>query len=217
MTSPIRTLRPEKQFATLAQQTEAATLGIWVFLATETLFFGGMLLAYIVLRRAYPAGFAEAGRETKIVIGTVNTAVLLTSSATMAWAVHAAETGHRRLLTWLLAATAALGLVFLALKGVEYSQEYNEHLVPGLNFSSDSPHAHAIELFYFLYFGLTGIHALHLTIGIAIVAVVTVRAWRAAFSPAYYTPVEITGLYWHFVDLAWIFLYPLIYLNGRSG
>src|SRR5205823_11907772 len=138
--------RPEPQFATMPQQAEAATLGIWVFLATEVLFFSGMLLAYAVLRKAYPAGFAEASRETKIVIGTINTAVLLTSSATMAWGVHAAEAGHRRLLTWLLAATAALGLVFLVLKGVEYSQEYD---VPGLNFSPVSPHARAMELFYF--------------------------------------------------------------------
>ena len=145
-----------------------------------------MLLAYTVLRHAYPEGFAEAWRETKIVIGSVNTAVLLTSSATMAWAVHAAKAGHRKLLTILLIATAALGLVFVGLKGLEYSQEYAEHLVPGLNFSSDSPHAHAIELFYFLYFGLTGIHALHLSIGIAIVALIAVRAWRGAFSPAYY-------------------------------
>ena len=213
----MRTLRPEPQFATLAQQTETATLGIWVFLATEMLFFGGMLLAYIVMRRAYPVGFAEAGRETKIVIGSVNTAVLLTSSATMAWAVHAAEAGRRRLLTLLLATTAALGLVFLVLKGIEYSQEYDEHLVPGLNFHSASPNAGPVELFYFLYFALTGVHAVHLTIGIALVVVMTVRAWRAAFSPGYYTPVEITALYWHFVDLLWIFLYPLIYLNGRSG
>jgi cytochrome c oxidase subunit III len=212
-----RTLRPEPQFATLAQQAETATLGLWVFLATEMLFFGGVLLAYIVLRRAHPAGFAEAGRETKIVIGTINTAVLLTSSATMAWAVHSAEAGRRRLLTLLLGSTATLGFVFLVLKGIEYSKEYEEHLVPGLNFHSASPHAGAIELFYFLYFGLTGIHAVHLTIGIVIVGIMAVRAWRAAFSPAYYAPIEITGLYWHFVDLVWIFLYPLIYLNGRSG
>src|SRR6185312_11546168 len=136
---------PERQFATMPQQAEAATLGIWVFLATEVLFFSGLLLAYTVLRKAYPVGFAEASRETKIVIGSVNTAVLLTSSATMAWAVHAAEAGQRRLLVWLLAATAALGLVFLALKGIEYSQEYQDHLVPGLNFASASPRAHAIE------------------------------------------------------------------------
>src|SRR5205823_3452782 len=125
-----------------------------------------------------------------------------------------AEAGGRRALTLLLAITAALGLAFLALKGVEYYQEYAEELVPRLNFTSNSRHAHVIELFYWLYFGLTGVHALHLTAGVAIVCVITVRAWRGAFSPTYYTPVEVTGLYWHFVDLVWIFLYPLIYLNG---
>ena len=213
MSSPV--LRPEMQYSTLAQQREAAELGMWVFLATETLFFGALLFGYVVLRKAYPAGFAEAGREAKLLIGTVNTAVLLTSSATMAWAVHAAETGHRRLLTALLAATAGLGLVFLGLKGVEYSQEYAEHLVPGLNF--DPAHGPVVELFYYFYFTATGLHALHLTIGVGVVAMIAVRAWRGAFSPAYYAPVEVTGLYWHFVDLVWIFLYPLIYLNGRSG
>ena len=201
----------------MRQQADTAALGIWVFLATEVLFFSGMLLAYTVLRHAYPEGFAEAGRDTKIVIGSVNTAVLLTSSATIAWAVHTAKLGHRKLLTILLVATAALGLVFVGLKGIEYAQEYAEHLVPGLDFSSDSPHAHAIELFYFLYFALTGIHAVHLSIGIVIVGIMAWRASRGAFGPGYYTPVEITGLYWHFVDLVWIFLYPLIYLNGRSG
>jgi cytochrome c oxidase subunit 3 len=210
-------VRPEPQYATISQQTEAATLGIWVFLATEVVFFSGLLLAYTVLRHAYPAGFVEAGRETKLVIGSVNTAVLLTSSATMAWAVHAAKIGERRLLTILLIATEALGLVFLGLKGLEYSEEYGEHLVPGLNFSFESPHAHAVELFYFLYFAMTGIHALHLTIGIVIVGIIAWRASRGVFGPRYYGPVEVTGLYWHFVDLVWIFLYPLIYLNGRSG
>jgi cytochrome c oxidase subunit III len=210
-------VRPEPQYATISQQTEAATLGIWVFLATEIVFFSALLLSYTVLRHAYPAGFAEAGRETKLVIGSVNTAVLLTSSATMAWAVHIAKIGARRLLTILLIATAALGLVFVGLKGLEYSEEYRAHLVPGLNFSSDSPHAHAVELFYFLYFAMTGIHAVHLTIGIVIVGIIAWRASRGVFGPRYYGPVEVTGLYWHFVDLVWIFLYPLIYLNGRSG
>jgi cytochrome c oxidase subunit 3 len=190
---------------------------MWAFLATEILFFGGMLLAYAVFRKAYPLGFAEAGRETNLVIGTVNTIVLLTSSATMAWAVAAAEAGHRRLMVLLLAATAAFGLAFLGLKGLEYFEEYREHLVPGIDFASGSRHAHAIELFFFLYFMVTGVHAVHLTIGVVVVSIMAVRGWRRAFSPAYYTPVEVTGLYWHFVDLVWIFLYPLIYLNGRSG
>jgi len=195
---------------------ETAQLGIWLFLMTETLFFGALLLGYTVLRHTYPEGFVEAGKETKIVIGTVNTAVLLTSSATMAWAVHAAQTGHRRLLARLLGATAGLGIVFLALKGFEYSLEYNEKLVPGINFDL-AKHGPIAELFYFFYFTATGLHAVHLTIGIGIVCVMMMRAWRGAFSPLYHTPVEVTGLYWHFLDFVWIFLYPLIYLMGRSG
>ena len=190
---PSRTLQPEIQYATLEQQSETAQLGIWLFLMTETLFFGALLLGYTVLRHAYPEGFAEAGKETKIVIGTVNTAVLLTSSATMAWAVHAAKTGHRRLLARLLAATAGLGIVFLALKGFEYSLEYNEKLVPGINFDL-AKHGPIAELFYFFYFTATGVHAVHLTIGVGIVCVMMVRAWRGAFSPLYHTPVEVTGL-----------------------
>lgn len=212
---PSRVLHPEIQYATLEQQSETAQLGMWVFIATETLFFGAVLLGYTILRHAYPAGFAEASHETKLVIGTVNTAVLLTSSATMAWAVHAAKAGERRLLTYLLISTAVLGLVFVGLKGLEYSKEYDEHLVPGINF--DATKGWAVELFYYLYFVLTGIHAVHLSIGIGIVTVMAVRAWRGAFSAAYNSPIEITGLYWHFVDIVWIFLYPLIYLNGRSG
>ena len=212
---PSRVLRPAPQYATLAQQSEVAELGLWVFLATETLFFGALLLGYAVLRKSYPAGFAEAGRETKLVIGTINTAVLLTSSATMAWAVHAAEAGRRRLLVRLLVATAGFGVVFMVLKGLEYSQEYAEHLVPGVNFDR-LHHAAPVELFYFLYFALTGVHALHLSIGIVLVVVMAGRAARGAFSPEYYTPVEVTGLYWHFVDFVWLFLYPLIYLPGRS-
>lgn len=212
---PSATVHPEVQYTSLAQQGEAAQLGIWVFLATETVLFGALLLGYTVLRHAYPAGFAAAGRETKLLIGTVNTAVLLTSSATMAWAAHAAEAGRRRLLSLLLLVTAGFGLIFLGLKAIEYSQEYQASLVPGLNF--DPAHGPAVELFYFSYFVLTGLHALHLTIGLAVVLVIAARAWRGAYSPAYYTPVEVTGLYWHFVDFVWIFLYPLIYLNGRSG
>jgi cytochrome c oxidase subunit 3 len=212
---PSDAVRPEIQYATLEQQGEAAELGIWVFLATETLFFGVLLFGYAVLRHAYPAGFADASRETKLIIGSVNTAVLLTSSATMAWAVHAAKEGARGMLMALLVATAALGLVFVALKAVEYFEEYREHLVPGLNF--DMTRGSAVELFYFFYFTATGLHAVHLSIGISIVLLMIVRARRGAFTRAYHAPIEVTGLYWHFVDLVWIFLYPLIYLNGRSS
>ncbi|WP_448192573.1 cytochrome c oxidase subunit 3 family protein [Azospirillum sp. sgz301742] len=210
-------LRIEPQYATMRQQAETASLGLWVFLATEVLFFGGMLFAYTVYRAVYPDGFAEAGQHTKVIIGSVNTLILLTSSFTMAWAVHAAERGRRRAMVVLLAATALFGLLFLGLKGLEYYKEWNEHLVPGLNFHQEGPHAHAVELFYVLYFMLTGVHGVHVTAGIGIVLVTMIRAWRGVFSPLYYTPVEVTGLYWHFVDVVWIFLYPLIYLVGRSG
>jgi cytochrome c oxidase subunit 3 len=208
---------PEEQFASMEQQADVAAFGMWVFLATEVLFFGGMLLAYAVYRGSFPEGFAEAGRHTKIVIGTVNTVILLTSSFTIAWAVHLAEKGWGRGVAVLLGVTALFGLVFLGLKGVEYYQEWDEHLVPGLNFQMEGPHGQAVQLFYFLYFMLTGVHGLHVTIGIVLVAVMAVRAWKGAFTKDYYTPIELTGLYWHFVDLVWIFLYPLIYLVGRSG
>jgi len=214
---PLDELRPEPQFATMRQQADTAAFGMWVFLATEVLFFGGMLFAYTHARATFPEGFAEAGRHTKIVIGTVNTVILLTSSSTMAWAVHAAQRDRRRALARLLGLTALLGLLFLGLKGVEYYLEWQEGLVPGLNFRETGPNAHAAELFYFLYFMLTGVHGLHVTIGIALVAVMAIRAWRGAFSSRYHTPVEVTGLYWHFVDIAWIVLFPLIYLVGRSG
>ncbi len=215
--TPLDRRHLEPQYATARQQADVAVFGMWVFLATEVLFFGGMLFAYTYGRATFPQGFAEAGRETKVVIGTINTVVLLTSSFTMAWAVHAAERDRRRAMTLLLGATALLGLLFLGLKGLEYYKEWEEGLVPGLNFHKDGPNAHAVALFYFLYFMLTGVHGLHVTIGIGLVAVMAVRAWRNAFSARYYTPVEVTGLYWHFVDLVWIFLYALIYLMGRSG
>jgi cytochrome c oxidase subunit 3 len=212
-----RVVEPELQYATLAQQRETAKLGLWVFLATEVLFFGGMLAAYMVYRSSYAIGWAVAGHHTKIVIGTVNTAVLLTSSLFMALADDAAERGERRRLVLCLVLTALLGLVFLGLKGFEYSQEWEEGLVPGLNFTYAGPQAHAVLLFYFLYFTLTGLHAIHLTVGIAIVTVVTVLAWRGRFGSARYAPVAVTGLYWHFVDIVWIFLFPLIYLVGRTS
>lgn len=210
-------IRPEPQYATLEQQTDVAVFGMWIFLATEVLFFGGMLFAYTVYRGVYPEGFAEAGRHTKIVIGTVNTVILLTSSFVVAWAVHLAERGRGRGVAVLLGVAALLGTIFLGLKSFEYYQEWHEGLVPGLRFEAAGPHAHAMELFYLLYFMMTGVHGLHVTIGIGLLATMAVRAWRGAFSSAYHTPVEITGLYWHFVDIVWIFLYPLIYLVGRSG
>jgi cytochrome c oxidase subunit 3 len=208
--------RPASQFADLRQQNEVAQLGMWTFLATEVLFFGGLILAYCVYRFSYPDGFAEAARHTKIVIGATNTAVLLTSSFLVAWGVTAARLGMGRFAGILLWSAAALGVLFLGLKALEYWMEYQEHLVPGLDFSFPGPNAAAVGLFFAFYFVATGLHALHIAIGIVVLASIGIRARQFAYSERYYTPVTIAGLYWHFVDLVWIFLCALIYLPGRA-
>lgn len=200
------------QFDDREQQFEAANLGMWTFLATEVMFFGGLFMAYAVYRYLYPAGFAEASRHTDMLLGGVNTAVLLTSSLTMALAVRAAQLGRRRSLVMFLVLTILMGMVFLGIKGVEYYKEYEEQLVPGLNFAFEGEHAQAVKLFFTFYFFMTGLHAVHMIIGIGVVAVIAVMAWQGRFSSEYYTPVDLTGLYWHFVDIVWVFLYPLLYL-----
>jgi cytochrome c oxidase subunit III len=205
------------QFADLRQQHEVAQLGMWTFLATEVLFFGGLILAYAVYRFGYPADFAAAARETKIVIGSANTAILLTSSFLVAWAVAAARLAAARAAAILLSSAALLGVVFLALKGLEYSQEYREHLVPGIDFAFASEHARGAELFFMFYFIATGLHAIHVLVGIAVLAVIARQARRHAYSAQYHAPITVAGLYWHFVDVVWIFLFALIYLPGRSG
>lgn len=209
--------RPAEHFATLDQQEEVARLGMWVFLATEVLFFGGLFLAYAIYRARYPEAFAAAGEHTKIVIGTINTAILLTSSFIMALGVHAAEADKRRPLAICLLTTALLGVAFLVLKGFEYVGEYHEHLVPGLNFIFAGREASAAELFFLLYFIMTGLHALHMAIGVSLLLLFAWRARRGDFSgEGRHMPVTVLGLYWHFVDLVWVFLFPLLYLNGRA-
>jgi cytochrome c oxidase subunit 3 len=205
------------QFADLRQQHEVAQLGMWTFLATEVLFFGGLILAYAVYRFGYPADFAAAARQTKIVIGSANTAILLTSSFLVAWAVAAARLAAARAAAILLSSAALLGVVFLGLKGLEYSQEYREHLVPGIDFAFASEHARGAELFFMFYFIATGLHAIHVLVGIAVLAVIARQARRRAYSAQYHAPISVAGLYWHFVDVVWIFLFALIYLPGRSG
>jgi cytochrome c oxidase subunit 3 len=209
--------RPAMQFADLRQQHEVAELGIWVFLATEVLFFGGLILAYCVYRLGDPAGFAEAARHTKIVIGTANTAILLTSSFLVAWAVTVARLNAGRLAALLFWAAALLGLAFLVLKGIEYKLEYDEHLLPGLNFTAAGPHARTTYLFFSFYFVATGLHALHVAIGIAVLGVIGLRANQNAYSDRYHAPITVAGLYWHFVDVVWIVLFALIYLPGRAS
>jgi cytochrome c oxidase subunit 3 len=206
-------------FDDLEHQHETMTLGMWVFLATEVLIFGALFTGYAAYRSWYPASFEAASRHLNVLIGGVNTVVLLTSSLTMALAVRATQLGRRRPLVTLLTLTALLGTAFLALKAVEYYMDYREELVPGLAFDPeawrhDSINPAQVQLFLVFYYVLTGLHAVHLTVGIAIIAVLAVMAWRNAFSPEYYTPVETWGLYWHFVDIVWIFLLPLLYLIG---
>jgi len=205
-------------FDSLEQQTEAATLGMWVFLVTEVLFFGGLFVVYIVYRTWYPAEFAAASHTLNITLGTINTAVLITSSLTMALAVHAAQLGQRRLIMLFLIATMALGAVFLGIKGVEYYAKFEEHHVPGPGFRFEEPQfaAHA-QIFFSLYFLMTGLHALHMIIGFGIMLFMLGWTWKGSITAEYYAPIEIAGLYWHFVDIVWIFLFPLLYLLGGRG
>jgi cytochrome c oxidase subunit III len=203
------------QFDSLEQQREAVTLGMWIFLATEVVFFGGMFTAYSVYRLLYPSAFAEVSRQLNVVLGTVNTAVLICSSFTMVLAVYGAQTGRRKMLALFLALTIILGLAFLGIKFDEYYEKFLEHHVPGPFFSYPGPHGRQAEMFFSLYFAMTGLHALHMVIGIGLLSVLLVMAWRGRFTPEYHNPVELSGLYWHFVDVIWIFLYPLLYLIGR--
>jgi cytochrome c oxidase subunit 3 len=197
------------------QQHEAASLGMWAFLATEVLFFGGMFLAYTVYRFLFPAAFSQASNHLDIWLGTTNTAVLIASSLTVVLAVHAAQTNKPRLLFWFLVLTVVLGLVFLGIKFTEYHHKFEEHLVPGFDFRYPGEHARPAAIFFSLYFAMTAMHALHMIIGIAVFLVLAFEARRGHYSSNYHTPVELAGLYWHFVDIIWIFLFPLFYLLGR--
>jgi len=205
-----------EQFVDLRQQQNAAELGLWTFVASEVLFFGGLFLAYSVYRIADPTGFAAAARHTEIVLGTANTAVLLTSSFLVAWAVAAARAQSRRTAAALLWMAAVLGVVFLVIKGFEYRREYDEHLIPGLNLATSGSHATADNLFFSFYFAATGVHAIHVALGIAVIAATGLRAWQGAYSAEYHAPITVAGLYWHFVDVVWIVLFALIYLPGRA-
>ena len=214
---PRRPPHLEEQFDDAVQQREAATLGMWVFLATEILFFGVLFASYAVCRVLHAQGFAAASRRTDMVLGTIETAVLLTSSSLIALAVRSLRLGERAAAVALLAGTAGLGSAFLVMHGFEYHKEYTEHLVPGVNFAQPGALAHAEELFFCLYYFITGFHSLHVAIGVGAIAVLAVRIARGAFGPERYTTLELTALYWHLVDIVWIFVYPLVYLVGRSG
>jgi cytochrome c oxidase subunit 3 len=187
---------------------------MWLFLSTEVLFFGGLFFAYFLYRTIHAPGFAAGMRHQNVALGAVNTAVLIGSSLTMAMAVHSASKGRRRpLVAWLLL-TIVLGTAFLGIKLVEYGAKFDHHLVPGRHFAFEGPFAHQAELYFSLYFVMTGLHALHMIIGIGVMAVLVLLSLRGRFTAAYHSPVELAGLYWHFVDLIWIFLFPLLYLVG---
>jgi cytochrome c oxidase subunit III len=213
---PSRILHPEMQYATLAQQGETAQLGMWVFIATETLFFGALIFTYFVYRNAYPKEIAEAAKDTVLSCGSVNIGLLLTSSLTMVLAINAAGDGRRRQLRFWLLATATLGILFICVKGYEWYLDFSHHDVPALNFMMRPAAAPAGELFWVFYFIATPLHALHLLIGIGLLFYMLSRVRRGDLTPAYYAPLEVVGLYWSFVDTVWIFLYPAIYLVGRS-
>jgi cytochrome c oxidase subunit 3 len=204
-------------FDSMAQQTEATTLGMWVFLATEVLFFGGLFATYAIYRAWYPAAFAAGSHELDVTLGTINTVVLITSSLTMALAVHAAQLGQRQLLMTFLILTMILGGVFLGIKSVEYYHKFAEHHVPGPGFQFEKEHLQHAQLFFSLYFVMTGLHAVHMIIGIGIMLVMLWWAWNGTITEEYSSPIEISGLYWHFVDIVWIFLFPLLYLIGRHA
>jgi cytochrome c oxidase subunit III len=203
------------QFDDREQQAEAVSLGMWAFLVQEILFFGGLFMSYTVYRSYYPQAFVEGSHHLNVLLGGFNTVVLIASSLTMAMAVHSAQTSKRAQLVFFLLATLALGSVFLGVKVIEYSDKFHDHLVPGFNFFWNTPNARHVEIFYSFYFIMTGMHALHMIIGAAVITPLIFMAIRGRFSASYYAPIETFGLYWHFVDIVWIFLFPLLYLIGR--
>ena len=205
----------QHHFADLSAQKEASQLGMWAFLVTEVLFFGGLFTAYVVYRALYTAAFVGASNLLDIRLGGFNTAVRILSSLTMAMAVWAASQGRRNLIILFLVLTIALGSVFLGVKVVEYKQKFEHHEVPGRHYVVPEGLPRQSEMFFSLYFCMTGLHALHMVIGVGLLAWLILRARRGDFTVAYNTPVEIVGLYWHFVDIVWIFLFPLLYLLGR--
>ncbi len=203
-------------FDSIDQQREAVTLGMWVFLVTEIMFFGGIFMGYTVYRFLYHESFIEMSRHLDITLGTVNTAVLLFSSLTMALAVNCAQTGNRSGLIRNLAITLLCGLGFLVIKTFEYAAKFQHHLVPGSHFHFEGPGAEHAQIFMSFYFGATGIHGFHVLIGVFLLMFFLWNAIRGKYPKERYQPVEVLGLYWHFVDLVWIYVFPLFYLIDRS-
>ncbi len=203
-------------FENMDQQREATSLGMWAFLVTEVMFFGGMFAGYAVCHSMFPGAFGEASKMLNVVLGATNTGVLICSSLTMAFAVRSAQLNRQKQIVGFLILTILLGLVFLGIKSFEYVHKFEEHLVPGPSFTFEGPQSGGAEIFFSFYFAMTGLHALHMIIGIGIMIWLIVKTRRGRFNAEYYAPVEMAGLYWHFVDIVWVFLFPLLYLISRA-
>jgi cytochrome c oxidase subunit 3 len=209
-------------FAEPQQQEDSASLGMWIFLGTEVMFFGGLFCAYLIYRLAYFGDFAAASQTLSWKLGATNTAVLICSSLTVVFAVYAAQQGKRTMLIGSLVLTIILGFAFLGIKATEYAEKFEKHHVPGPSFQFDNvpvpghpdqmANPRHAQIYFALYFIMTGLHALHMIIGIGFFTWLLFAAWRGRFTPEYNTPVEMGGLYWHFVDIVWIYLFPLLYL-----
>jgi cytochrome c oxidase subunit 3 len=212
-------------FAEPQQQRDAASLGMWIFLGTEVMFFGGLFCAYLIYRLWYFGDFAAASKTLNAGLGATNTAVLICSSLTVVLAIWAAQTSRRTLLITSLVLTLALGFAFLGIKGIEYHDKFVEHHVPGASFNFDKEalpghpdqlaNPRHAQIYFALYFIMTGLHALHMIIGIGFFTWLLYASWKGRFTPEYHTPLEMGGLYWHFVDIIWIYLFPLLYLIDR--
>lgn len=201
-------------FCTAEQQRDTEVIGMWIFLATEVLFFGGVFTAFTVYRMYYWQAFGAGSADMNILLGSINTAVLITSSLTMALAVHSSEAGNRRLLVLFLILTMILGCIFLGIKFTEYYQHYLEHKMPSVWFEYAGPDASKVQMFFVFYYFMTGLHALHMIVGIGVLLVILGRAIAGSFSDGNYTPVAVAGLYWSFVDIIWVFLFAIFYLQG---
>lgn len=221
------------QFDSAEQQKHSSLLGIWIFLLTEIMFFGAVFVAYGVYKGRFSDAFALGTHQLSLQMGALNTGILMLSSFTMTLAVLAARANKKaQIINWLVV-SIVLGVVFLGIKAFEYKAKFDHHLVPGYNFEFNAHHlangsavfaeiAEKInpgnfKMFFGFYFVMTGLHAIHMIIGIGILFFILNMARKGKFNSAYYNPLECTGLYWHFVDLVWIFLFPTLYLLGRTG
>jgi len=206
------------QFDTEEQQKDCSTLGMWIFLITELMFFGGMFMAYTIYRQMYPHVFAVTSSSLDAALGAANTCVLLLSSFTMVMGVRSGQLGKRKAIVMWLIITLIFGCAFLGIKGVEWNNKFVEHHVPGTDFHfeglSQGEQGHA-QIFFSLYFAMTGLHALHMVVGVGMLLWLIMRTRQGQYTADYFTPIDLGGLYWHFVDIIWIFLFPLLYLIDR--